>query len=90
MQQESPLESIPEMKLFVDVEKQKGTDQSPLVGSYVFQKCCHVKNHGIIKFEGLYHIHMAGSSQSQHFFAAGCIFADFSIAVIFYPAIKTL
>ena len=39
-QQESPLESIPEMKLFVDMEKQKGTDHIPLVGSYVFQKYC--------------------------------------------------
>ena len=26
---------------------------------------------------------MAGSSQTQHFFAAGCIFADFAIALIF-------
>ena len=33
---------------------------------------------------------MAGSSQPQHFFAAGCLFADFAIAVIFYPVIKTL
>ena len=33
--------------------------------------------------------HMAGSSQPQHFFAAGCLFADFAIAVIFYPVIKT-
>ena len=32
---------------------------------------------------------MAGSSQPQHFFAAGCIFADFAIAVIYYPVIKT-
>ena len=32
--------------------------------------------------------HMAGSSQPQHFFAAGCLFADFAIAVIFYP-VKT-
>ena len=31
---------------------------------------------------------MAGSSQPQHFFAAGCLFADFAIAVIFYPVIK--
>ena len=30
--------------------------------------------------------YMAGSSQPQHFFAAGCIFADFAITVIFYPA----
>ena len=30
---------------------------------------------------------MAGSSQPQHFFAAGCLFADFAIAVIFYPVI---
>ena len=37
-QQESPLESIPEMKLFVDMEKQKGTDHIPIAGSYVFQK----------------------------------------------------
>ena len=34
--------------------------------------------------------HMAGSSQPQHFFAAGRLFADFAIAVIFYPVIKTL
>ena len=34
--------------------------------------------------------HVAGSSQPQHFFAAGCIFPDFAIAVIFYPVIKTL
>ena len=33
--------------------------------------------------------HMAGSSQPQHFFAAGCIFADFVIALILYPVIKT-
>ena len=33
---------------------------------------------------------MAGSSQPQHFFSAGCLFADFAIAVIFYPVIKTL
>ena len=26
---------------------------------------------------------MAGSSQPQHFFAAGCVFADFANAVIF-------
>ena len=32
--------------------------------------------------------HMAGSSQPQHFFAAGCLFADFAIAVIFHPVIK--
>ena len=35
-------------------------------------------------------IYMLGSSQPQHFFAAGCVFADFAIAVIFYPVIKTL
>ena len=34
--------------------------------------------------------YMAGSSQPQHFFAAGCLFADFAIDVIFYPVIKTL
>ena len=34
--------------------------------------------------------HMAGSYQPQHFFAAGCAFADFAITVIFYPVIKTL
>ena len=34
-------------------------------------------------------VHMAGSSQQQHFFAAGCVFADFAIAVIYYPVIKT-
>ena len=34
--------------------------------------------------------HMACSSQPQHFSAAGCVFADFAIAVIFYPVIKTL
>ena len=33
---------------------------------------------------------MAGSSQQQYFFAAGYIFADFAIAVIVYPVIKTL
>ena len=33
---------------------------------------------------------MVGFSQQQHFFAAGCIFADFAIALIFYPLIKTL
>ena len=27
--------------------------------------------------------YMAGSSQPQNFFAAGCVFADFAIAVIF-------
>ena len=27
--------------------------------------------------------HMAGFSQPRHFFAAGCIFVDFAIAVIF-------
>ena len=32
---------------------------------------------------------MAGSSQPQHVFAAECVFADFAIAVIFYPLIKT-
>ena len=35
-------------------------------------------------------LYMAGSSEPQHFFAAGCVFADFAIAVIFYPFIKTL
>ena len=44
-QQESPLESIHEMKLFVDMEKQKWTHQIPLVGSYIFQKCCNARNH---------------------------------------------
>ena len=34
--------------------------------------------------------HMAGSSQPQHFFAAGCILADFAITLIFYPIIKSL
>ena len=34
--------------------------------------------------------HMAGSSQPQNFFSAGCVFADFAIAVIFYHVIKTL
>ena len=33
---------------------------------------------------------MAGSSQPQYYFATGCLFADFKIAVIFYPVIKTL
>ena len=33
--------------------------------------------------------HMAGSYQPQHLFAAGCHFADFAIAVIFHPGIKT-
>ena len=28
-------------------------------------------------------VHMAGSSQPQHFFIAGCVFADFAITVIF-------
>ena len=28
---------------------------------------------------------MEGYSQPQYFFAAGCVFADFAIAVIFYP-----
>ena len=32
--------------------------------------------------------HMAGSSQPQHFFAAGCVFADIAIPVIFYPVKK--
>ena len=32
--------------------------------------------------------HITGSSQPKHFFAAGFIFADFTIAVIFYPVIK--
>ena len=32
--------------------------------------------------------HMAGSSQPQHFFTAGCLFTDFA-AVIFYPIINT-
>ena len=32
--------------------------------------------------------YMAGSSQPQHFLATGCFFADFAIAVIFYP-VKT-
>ena len=36
-QQEFPLESIPEMKLFVYMEKQKGTNHIPLVGSYVLK-----------------------------------------------------
>ena len=31
---------------------------------------------------------MAGFSQPQHFLAAGCIFADFVIAAIFYHVIK--
>ena len=31
-QQESPMESIPEMKLFVDMKKQKGTDHKTLEG----------------------------------------------------------
>ena len=34
-------------------------------------------------------IHMVVSSQPQIFFAAGCLFADFAITVIFYPEIKT-
>ena len=33
--------------------------------------------------------HMAGYSHPQNFFAEGCLFADFAIAVIFYPVIKT-
>ena len=33
--------------------------------------------------------HMAGSSQQQHFFAAGCVFSHLAIAVIFYPVIKS-
>ena len=35
-------------------------------------------------------VHMAGSSQPQHFFAAGCLFADFVIALIYYPIKETL
>ena len=35
-------------------------------------------------------VHMTDSSQPQHFFAAGCLFADFSNTVIFYPVIKSL
>ena len=31
------------------------------------------------------YLHMAGSSQPQHFFAAGC---DFAIAVIFYSVLN--
>ena len=31
-----------------------------------------------------------GSSRPQNFFSAGCLFADFAIAVIFYPVIKSL
>ena len=46
-QQKSPLESIPKMKLFVDMQNQKGTDHIPLVGSYVFEKCYHARNHPI-------------------------------------------
>ena len=34
--------------------------------------------------------HMAGSSQPQHFFAAGCVFADFASALIFCPVITNL
>ena len=34
--------------------------------------------------------YMAGSSQPQHFFPEGCIIADFAIAVIFHPAIRSL
>ena len=34
--------------------------------------------------------HMAGSSQPQLFFAAGCLFADFVIAVKFCLVIKSL
>ena len=34
-------------------------------------------------------VHMAGSSQPQHFFAEGCILAEFAIAVILYPVIKS-
>ena len=33
---------------------------------------------------------MAGSSQPQQIFSAGCDFADFAISVIFYPVLKTL
>ena len=32
---------------------------------------------------------MEGSFQPQLFFAAGCVFVDFAIAVTFYPVIKT-
>ena len=31
----------------------------------------------------LFRQHMEGSSKPKHFFAAGCVFADFAIAVIF-------
>ena len=31
---------------------------------------------------------MAGSSQPQHFFAAGCVFDDFAIDVIFYTVVE--
>ena len=34
--------------------------------------------------------HMAGSSQPQNFFAAGCLFADFAIAFVFRPVIRNL
>ena len=44
----------------------------------------------LFAFCWVYGIYMAGSSQPQHFFAEGCIFADFAIAVIFYPVIKSL
>ena len=37
-QQKSPLESIPKIKLFADMQNEKGTDQIPLVSTYVFIK----------------------------------------------------
>ena len=47
-----------------------------------------IQNHrNIAKFSRQ---HMEGSSQPQYFFAELCVFADFAIAVIFYPVIKSL
>ena len=43
-----------------------------------------------VPFNMVIWLYKAGSSQPQHFFAAGCIFADFALTVIFYSVIKTL
>ena len=40
------------------------------------------------QFVIIVYCHMAGSFQPQHFFAAGCIFADFVIAVIVFSCNK--
>ena len=50
----------------------------------------HLDVHFNVHLNNHLNLHMAGASQPQHFFAAGCLFADFAIPVIFYPVIKTL